>query len=108
MMVLTDMNTSLKDGDSSSSLYKTVEKYAEEQNIYTTYIGIGLDFDTHLAQQLSGIKGGNYFAVETAEQFKKQMEQDFDYMVTPVVFDTVIKLESKGFVPKPCLFCNCL
>jgi len=46
----------------------------------------------------TNIRGANYFAVKNTKSFKKQMEDDFDYMVTPIVFDVRVKLETKeGF-----------
>ena len=36
----------------------------------------------------------NYFSVKTSKEFKRQMNEEFDYMVTPNVFDCAIDMKS--------------
>lgn len=47
-----------------------------------------------LVDAISHIKGCNYFTVMSAPEFKKLMEQDFDYVVTPCCFDVEVKLDT--------------
>ena len=43
------------------------------------------------------LKGANYYSVHTAEDFKSRMGEQFEYMVTPLVFDLELNLQSKGY-----------
>lgn len=66
-------------------------------NIYTTFIGIGVDFNTLLIEKITKIKGANYYSVHSGSDFKKRMNEEFEYMVTPLVFDLNLKFESDGY-----------
>ena len=67
-------------------LFRMLEDNAD-RGIYTTFIGIGVDFNTELVESITKIKGANYYSVHSAREFKKRMDDEFDYMVTPLVFD---------------------
>ena len=55
--------------------------------IYTTFIGVGVDFNTKLIEEISDVKGANYYSVHNSMEFKERMREQFIYMVTPLVFD---------------------
>ncbi len=69
-----------------------------ENKIYTTFIGVGVDFNTKLIETISDVKGTNYYSVHTVEEFKSRMGEQFDYMVTPLVFDLKLDVESEDYV----------
>jgi len=77
-------------------LYRMLEDNAD-QGIYTTFIGIGVDFNTQLVESITKIKGANYYSVHSAGEFKKRMDDEFDFMVTPLVFDLRLKLDAPGY-----------
>ena len=81
---------------SKNSLAKNVKNNAEN-GIYTSFIGVGVDFNTQVIECLSNVKGANYYSVHSSEEFKKIMSEDFDYMVTPLVFDLELNFESDIF-----------
>jgi hypothetical protein len=60
--------------------------------IYTTTFGIGLDFNATLTDQISKNRGANYFSVNSASEFKRKLDADFEYFVTPLVFDLSLKV----------------
>jgi Ca-activated chloride channel family protein len=68
-----------------------------DQGIYTTFIGIGVDFNTELVESITKIKGANYYSVHSASEFQKRMDDEFDFMVTPLVFDLRLKLDAPGY-----------
>jgi len=68
-----------------------------ENKIYTTFIGIGVDFNTELIEKITKIKGANYYSVNSPSQFKDQMDENFEYMVTPLVFDLELIVDAPGF-----------
>ena len=65
--------------------------------IYTSFIGIGLDFNADLVSSITQTQGANYHSVHSTEDFKRRLDEGFDYMVTPLVFDLSLKLESSGY-----------
>jgi len=69
----------------------------DEYRIYTTYIGIGLDFNTDLVNELTKVQGSNYFSVQSEKDFIKTLTEDFNYIVTPIVFDAQVSIESGSF-----------
>ena len=68
-----------------------------EASIYTSFIGIGVDFNADLIRRISQTEGANYFAVHSSADFKRQLDEGFDYMVTPLVFDLSLKLDAAGY-----------
>ncbi|MDQ1261590.1 MAG: Ca-activated chloride channel, partial [Euryarchaeota archaeon] len=84
-------------GDSSDlGLFRMLEDNAD-QGIYTTFIGIGVDFNTELIDSITKIKGSNYYSVHSAGEFQTRMNEEFDFMVTPLVFDLRLKLDAPGY-----------
>lgn len=67
------------------------------QKIYTSFIGIGVDFNTELVEAINKVRGANYYVVHSPSEFKKRMDEEFDFMVTPLVFDLELKFEAHGF-----------
>jgi Ca-activated chloride channel homolog len=95
IIVFTDAQTNTGD-TSSSGLFRDVRHNAE-YNIYTTFIGIGVDFNSQLIELISNTKGANYYSVHSPSEFSKRMEEEFDFMVTPLVFDLNLSFESRGW-----------
>jgi len=73
-----------------------LEENAEE-GIYTTFIGVGVDFNTELVEKLIKVRGANYYSVHSASDFQERMDEEFDFMVTPLVFDLLLRLDSPGY-----------
>ncbi|MBI5061504.1 MAG: VWA domain-containing protein [Candidatus Aenigmarchaeota archaeon] len=74
-----------------------ITKTNSENKIYTTFIGIGVDFNTELIENISKVKGANYYSVHSGTEFRKRMDDEFEYMVTPMVFNLLLKLDASGF-----------
>jgi len=68
-----------------------------QNKIYTSFIGIGVDFNTDLIEYITKTRGANYYSVHSSKQFKTRMDDEFEYMVTPLVFNLELKLESEGY-----------
>ena len=69
-------------------------KSASEKGIHTTFIGIGVDFNNDLVEYVSKTKGANYFSVHSSKEFSKLLDTEFEYMVTPLVYDLELKLNN--------------
>jgi Ca-activated chloride channel homolog len=95
IIVITDAQTNTAD-TSSGGLFGDVSRNAGH-NVYTTFIGIGVDFNSRLIELLSKTKGVNYYSVYTPLEFSQRVEEDFDFMVTPLVFDLNLSFESRGW-----------
>jgi Ca-activated chloride channel family protein len=63
VMILTDAEPNTGDISSYGLMYN-VKKNAESR-IYTTFIGIGVDFNSGLIEGITKVKGANYYAVHS-------------------------------------------
>jgi Ca-activated chloride channel homolog len=68
-----------------------------ENKVYTTFVGVGVDFNSELVEFISKVKGANYYSVHSSTEFAYRMAEGFDYMVTPLVFDLNLHLESPDY-----------
>lgn len=71
----------------------TVES-AADRGIYTTFIGMGIDANPDLVKSLSSVRGANHYFVHSAAEFKQRLDDEFEYMVTPLVYDLQLELEA--------------
>jgi Ca-activated chloride channel family protein len=95
MVFMTDAMPNI-DTTSDEGLTGMAEENAKN-NIHTTFVGMGVDFNTDLVDSITGVKGANYYSVHSSDQFKQRMDENFDYMVTPLVYDLELKLDSEGY-----------
>jgi Ca-activated chloride channel homolog len=79
-----------------NSLLSQFKKNADKR-IYTTFIGIGVDFNTQLVSDITKVKGANYYSVHSPGEFTERMDNEFEYMVTPLIFNLQLSLDSKGW-----------
>lgn len=68
-----------------------------EDGIYTTFVGMGVDFNTELVDAITAVEGANYLSVHSADQFRQRLDREFKYLVTPLVFNLTLELESDAF-----------
>lgn len=95
IIVLTDAQPNTGD-ISSSNFMDSVERNAGSR-IYTTFIGVGVDFNTNLIERITKVKGANYYTVHSHRQFSRRVNEEFDFMVTPLVFDLKFYFEAAGW-----------
>ncbi|MBI4310802.1 MAG: VWA domain-containing protein [Chloroflexi bacterium] len=95
MIVLTDAQPNTGDF-SSRGLGGTLEENARNR-IYATFIGIGVDFNSDLVERITKIKGANYYSVHSPRQFRERIQDEFDFMVTPLVFNLELRFKSSGW-----------
>ncbi|KAJ5068475.1 straightjacket isoform c [Anaeramoeba ignava] len=91
VMFLTDAHPN-SGATSPQGLFSLTKKNADDK-IYSTFIGVGVDFNTGLIDTITNTKGANYFAVHSSSEFKRRMETDFDYIVTTIAFDLKVKVD---------------
>jgi Ca-activated chloride channel homolog len=95
IILLTDAMPNTGD-TSDTSLLGMVDGNAADR-IYTTFIGIGVDFNTTLIDAITKVRGANYYSVHNEDEFKTRMDDEFDTMVTPLVFDLELTFRSEGY-----------
>ena len=92
IIVITDAMPNVG-GYSSDDLMSLVKENTKD-GIYTSLIGVGVDFNTELIEEILDTEGANYHSVHSNEEFRKILAEEFDYMVTPMVFDLDFSIES--------------
>ena len=95
IIVITDAMPNYGSTD-DEGLLKYVKENAEK-GVYTSFIGVGVDFNTELIEAISNVKGANYYSVHNSKEFKERMGEEFEYMVTPLVFDLELNLKSEDY-----------
>jgi Ca-activated chloride channel family protein len=95
IIFLTDAMPNL--GETSEQGLLGMTRHNADRHVHTTFIGIGVDFNTELIEYITKIRGANYYSVHSSEQFQERMDDEFEYMVTPLVFDLELTLEADGW-----------
>jgi len=94
-IVITDAmpNLGRTDGD---GLEERLAGYAED-SIHTSFVGVGVDFNPALVDQITAVRGANYRAVHSADRFESYVGEEFEFMVTPLVFDLSVEIDAEGY-----------
>ena len=80
-------------GDTTrSGLLDRIEENAD-RGVHTTFVGVGVDYNTELVEGITSVRGANYFSVHSAEEFEERMEDGFEYAVTPLVYDLSVEVD---------------
>ncbi len=95
IIVITDAMPNI--GATSHDELLDMMKDAQNDNINTTFIGIGVDFNSEVVKNITNVRGANYYKVSSEEEFKTRMGKEFDYMVTPMIYDLNMKVSSNNF-----------
>lgn len=95
IIVLTDAQPNT--GDISSYGFSSTLNRNAANRLYTTVIGIGVDFNSQLIEEITRTEGANYYSVHSPGEFRQRMEDEFDYMVTPLVFNVNLDFYSRGW-----------
>ncbi len=95
IILITDAMPNTGSTDAGSLLGMIAD--AEADKIYTTFIGVGIDFNTELIEKISKVRGANYYSVHSSTEFKDRLSREFEYMVTPLVFDLSLNFLSEGW-----------
>jgi len=80
------------DETTRTGLLNRIEENAE-RGVHTTFVGVGVDYNTELVEGITSVRGANYFSVHSAEGFEERMEDGFEYAVTPLVYDLSVEID---------------
>jgi len=96
IIFLTDAmpNTGYVSGD---DLHGITDALARNKDIFTTFVGVGVDFNTELVEQLTKTHGANYLSVHSKEDFKHRLTDNFIYLVSPLLFDVSLEIKSDAW-----------
>ena len=95
VVFMTDMMPNT--GETGESGLTELFEAAAADGIHTTLVGMGLDANAELADALSGIRGANHYFIHSADEFEQRLGDEFDYMVTPLVYDLDLELDADGY-----------
>jgi Ca-activated chloride channel homolog len=95
ILFLTDAEPNQGDLD-EKNFNSRIEQLAKHR-IYTTFVGVGIDLNTQLISSITKNRGANYFSVHDSKIFLELLDKDFDLILTPLVFNVKMKLESDLF-----------
>ncbi|MFD1572198.1 vWA domain-containing protein [Halorubrum laminariae] len=95
VIFMTDMMPNT--GETGASGLTDLFADAAADGIHTTFIGMGLDANAELADAVSGIRGANHYFIHSADEFEQRLGKEFDYMVTPLVYDLELALDADGY-----------
>jgi Ca-activated chloride channel family protein len=79
-----------------NSLWGVMDENANK-GIYATLIGVGVDFQTLLVEHISKVEGANYYSIHSGKEFRKRLDAEFEYMVTPLVFNLNLVVDTEGY-----------
>ncbi|NHN41791.1 VWA domain-containing protein [Halorubellus sp. JP-L1] len=68
-----------------------------DAGVYSTFVGVGVDFNARFVETVNGVEGANHYVVRSPDQFAERMNEGFEHMVTPLVFDLSVELESDAY-----------
>ena len=85
-------------------LYRHDEQFIElchkmsKEQIYLTILGISNRFNTELADEVSNIKGSNYYVITNLEDIDKYLVHEFNYICFPTSFNNKIEINSPTLI----------
>jgi Ca-activated chloride channel family protein len=80
------------DGTTQTGLLRRIEENAD-RGVHTTFVGVGVDYNTELVEGITSVRGANYFSVGSAKEFESRMSDEFEYAVTPLVYDLSVEVD---------------
>ncbi|NHN43617.1 VWA domain-containing protein [Halorubellus sp. JP-L1] len=95
MLVLTDAMPNV--GDTSEGGLRGRLESAAAEHAHATFVGVGVDFNTDVVDEITSVRGANYYSVHSPSQFRERVVENFEYVVTPLVFDLSLELDAEGY-----------
>jgi len=95
VIFLTDAMPNTEDTSEEGLLGLT--RSSAKSHIYFSFVGIGIDFTTELIEAITKVRGANYCGVFSGAQFQQKLVEEFDFMVTPLLFDLALSVKADGY-----------
>lgn len=84
-------------GATDSSSLTGIARKAADSGIFFTFIGLGIDFSTKLVDEIGNVKGANYCFINSSNDFRKRLSEDFEYMLSPMAYDLNLRMSAEGY-----------
>ena len=68
-----------------------------QQGVHTTFVGVGVDFNSELTNDIADVRGANYYTVQSPPAFEDRMSDGFQYMVTPLAYNLSMNVSAPGY-----------
>ena len=94
-ILLTDAQTNI--GETDADELRTSLEARADRGFHTSVVGIGVDFNADLISQITGVRGANYYSVYSTDEFERRMVDEFEFMVTPLVYDLTLEVAADGY-----------
>ncbi len=91
VIVFTDAQLNRRNETRVQRFLEVMRDYAND-NIGTTVLGVGTEFGDEVANDISQVRGGNYFFLNDYDRITTVFDQEFDYLVTPAAYDITISV----------------
>jgi Ca-activated chloride channel family protein len=96
VMLFTDADANT--GATDKAAFVGLATAAANQRIGLTLFGVGIDLNQDLVLAITQLRGGSYYFLSDADAIGTIFDSDFDFMVTPLAYDMVFRLDpSPGF-----------
>jgi len=84
-------------GDTGGESLRSRLQGQAQRGLHATFVGVGVDFNSRLVETITSVRGANYYTVESPAEFSRRMDQGFDYMVTPLVYNLSLTVDGSGY-----------
>eukprot|EP01023_Acetabularia_acetabulum_P040019 TRINITY_DN3869_c0_g1_i10.p1 TRINITY_DN3869_c0_g1~~TRINITY_DN3869_c0_g1_i10.p1 ORF type:complete len:372 (-),score=55.80 TRINITY_DN3869_c0_g1_i10:456-1571(-) len=101
LIIITDANAN-RGEYSPLGLAQIIADFATQPTnpIFTTVIGVGLNFNTQLTDKILQTRGANYFSVYSPAELRSKLDKEFDFLVTPLAYDFQLQIEKFSLIGK--------
>lgn len=79
-------------GRTDKGSFKDLAERHAAEGIGLTAFGVGIDFGQELTYYITQLRGGNFFYLGNEERIRTVFDKEFEYLVTPIVYDLNITL----------------
>lgn len=91
LIFLTDMGTMGREE------LKGKLQFAADKQIYTSVVGIGINFNAELTEMITKVTGANYFCITKGADIQKRLVDEFHWNFFPCSFNVRLQIQSGDF-----------
>ncbi|MFB6150232.1 MAG: VWA domain-containing protein [Haloarculaceae archaeon] len=84
-------------GDTGGESLKDRLRSHASEGVHSTFVGVGVDFNSRLTEVVATVKGANYYSVHSPAEFDERMDESFSYMVTPLAYNLSLSVVGDGY-----------
>ena len=92
VMLFTDAMPNI--GATGKGSFRAITAGYADLGIGLTAFGVGVDFGQELVYHISRLQGGNFFFLQNEERIRTIFDEEFEYLVSPIVYDLKVRIET--------------